>query len=238
MYRIFENRFLLNNIGKSLTFNGSSDKAVCSITPATTGFSFGIWIYYIPVSGTTRSILNCVTASNTDGFTLKYNPANNQVLFTIYNSTTTTAQIIYYNLTKVTWFHIVGTFVQNSAKLYVNNVQSGATDTSCSMSTPGTFQISKELAFGNTNWNGNIASFVFQNTSTAWTTTQISDLYYRNTIPTGASYWNFNDNVTDQSGNGATLTLTGTSYSTSIPFPSRSASGARTVLARNARSSI
>ncbi|HUZ93529.1 MAG TPA: hypothetical protein VMU57_01300 [Edaphobacter sp.] len=49
-----------------------------------------------------------------------------------------------------------------------------------------------------------------------------------NTIPAGASYYAFNGNANDQSGNGNNITLTGTTYGTITTIPSRTAAGGRT----------
>lgn len=231
-------RYLIRDIGKSLVCNGTSTQATCPIVPSTDGFSFGIWLFYsFPANTTARSILNCLTASNTDGFSLKLAVATRLVNFVLFNSTTATATIgVVINPGE--WIHFVGTFKPNEAKLYKNRVQVGSTDTSCSMSAPGTFQISKELAFGNTNWPGKLSEFVFQNTATPWTQTQIDDLYYYGKKPSGASWYNFNDNANDQSGLGNNLTLSNGSYSTDVPITTRSAATGRTVLARAARSSV
>jgi len=67
---------------------------------------------------------------------------------------------------------------------------------------------------------------VIQNTATPWTADQVADLYYKNIVPTGATFWSLNNTNLDANGGNA-LTLQNTSYSTDNPI------GYRTILTTN-----
>lgn len=204
---------------KSLQLNGTSDYAQTDIVPATDGWSMGFWVYIRSdaIAGT-DVVVSYLTAASTNGFRLNYN-ANNVLGFAVFNSTTavvntgSSAGTFFRNK----WYFVTVTYAVDNFKAFVNSVQV-ATDTSCTMAAAaGQVLTLGRRSYANSSWlHGSIKNFTFQNTTTPWTTTQIADLYYRNTIPTGATQWSMNDVATDQNGENA-LTLTGTSYSTDVP---------------------
>lgn len=210
-------RFVLpTTTQKSLSMNGTSDFVTVPFVPDTNGFCFSIWVN-IQALTTNKAIFDCTTASNTDGFKLI---VNNALTFAIYNGVSNTVSINAGQQIPNKWVHILATFKPNEAKLFVNGSQVSATDTSCVMSTPGTFRLGKSLTFTSTCFSGQVKNFIFQNTSVPWTAQQIQDIYYKNIAPSGASLFGFNDVSTDQFGTN-TLTLSGCSYSTNVPFPLR-----------------
>ena len=204
------NRFTLPQSSlKSLSFNGSSDYAVIPIAPSVTGFSFGIWINTSVLSGN-RRIMSCCTATNTDGFDLNIATSNGAISFSMFNNTTN----VFGSSTKLPegrWIFITVTYKPNEGKFYLNAVQNGTTDTNCTMSTPGTFQLGKNLGFTSTCFKGRMSRFTFQNTETPWTQTQINKLFYQNVIPDGAVQWDLDNSNLDQNDEND-LTLNGTSY--------------------------
>jgi len=87
------------------------------------------------------------------------------------------------------------------------------TDTSAAFTAAAATLTVGRRATGATNyWNGIMGELVFHSTATPWTAQQVSDLYASGTIPSGASYWLFNGDVLDGSGNGNNGTLTGGTY--------------------------
>lgn len=209
----------IRNITKSLSLNGSTDFATIPITPDTNGFSAGIWVKP-QRNNSFKRILSYVTASGTDGFEL--NKTSTETVQFVVNESTSVNINLTYPIKSGDWTFVAITFAPNNAKLYVNGILVKTDSAGLMTSVTGNFQLGKQLSTGSTCFAGKLSEFTFQNTSTPWTQQQINDLYYRNIIPSGAVQYKFDNTVTDQNGaNG--LTLTGTSYSTDVPIPVRTA---------------
>lgn len=215
------NRFLLpTSAQKSLSFNGTSDAATASVAPDVTGFNYSFWVYRARggVANGER-FLSWEYNTPTDGFALGWSSNSLAIGFNIFNNGSTVVGIVTtQTFPQGRWYFITVTYKVNEAKLYVDGVLLN-TDTVCTMREP---TVAQTLTFGKRSYTGisyllgKIKNLTFQNATTPWTTQQISDLYYRNVIPTGAKQYSMNDVDTDQNGANA-LTLTGTSYSTIVP---------------------
>lgn len=206
-------------LNKSLGFNKVNDSATTNIVPLDTGFSFGFWLW-LDTLGLSQRILANNNGAYSQGFYLTTDGAvSGRLQFATNGSPAAVLQ--YDGLVARTWTHVVVTFVANSAKMYINGSTSAfpiGMDTSCAYIDPSTtMQIGRNAESAANFFGGYIDELVWQNTTTPWTQQQITDLYNGKAFPAGASHWNFNDNVTDQSGNGATITLTNTTYSYEVP---------------------
>lgn len=203
---------------KSLSIQGV-DYATFPITPdLTTGFNFALW--YRPNQAGNEGIVNWESAADRNGFNLRKNSTGTIGLVGSNGSATvfvlTSTQVL--NLRS--WYHIAVTY--NSSKqvrVYLNGTQilsgSGTITTNATALTIG------RRSYQNTfHARALFKDFTFQNTGTAWTAAQVSDLYYRHVIPSGSIRYRMNDNVTDQNGANA-LTLTGTTYETDSPMGGR-----------------
>lgn len=222
----------------SLSLNGTSDSATLPFTPSTSGFSVAFFVQRQQLVGLGERIISWVDNGVHNGFDIVNNDdpgTTDQIAFALFNATTTQAYIYSEHLTGE-WVHITCTYSANSAKIYTNAVLS-STDTSCVMTaSSSTLTIGKRAYAGISFFKGFIDEFVFKN-GTPFTQTEINDLYYHGIIPTGANcYIDFNQRVTDLTGNGNSATLSGTSYSTNVPSVARSSAGVRT--STNARSAV
>lgn len=226
-------RKILIPIEKGLLFDGSDDFLTCPITPSTDGFCIAFWLYRVNANAST-SIVSYRTDATNDGFAITRNSLN-RLVAQVFNASTVTASLSNPNgaFPIGGWHHYILTFKPNEAKIYLDRVLAG-TDTSCSMTAPtgATLTMGKN-SYAGSGFSANVMKdFIFQNTATPWTQTEIDDLFYKRVIPTGADVWyKLNENVTDSSSNSNDGTLTGGTYSTNVPsqFKSRSASGSRTV---------
>lgn len=203
---------------KSLFFVGTANNfAESALVPSATGFCIGFWIYSNQETNN-RRIMSWYNASGgNNGLDCFVNSGGTNFAFNLYDANVTTASINYARNTLRNWKFVTLTFVPNSFKLYVDSVLQ-STDTSCSLGDAGAqlFTIGDRSDSHGGVFKGFMKNITFHNTTTPWTQDQIRDLYYRNTIPSGAVQWAMNDSATDQNGANA-LTLTGTSYSTEVP---------------------
>lgn len=194
-----------------LAFNGSSDYLTLPITPATTGFNLAFWAIKRNFTNNAR-IFDCQDAGPEDGFTVvEITNGTNQ--FVTRNGASATGSLTSVRNVNADLVHYVYTHDGTTSKLYENGVLI-ATDTSSVMSaTSQTVLTIAKRAPGSTNyWNGKLGEVVLHNTATPWTQEQITALYTNGIIPSGASYWLFNGDVLDGSGNGNHGTLTGGTY--------------------------
>lgn len=212
-------RFVIpSSTQKSLSLNGTSDNASIPITPSTDGFYCAFWFNKLNVSTAAAEVyVGWGSAGQTTGFQFRHNNSNSKGLFfSIGNGGANFGNNIAdasYLVGK--WTHVVIQWIPgtNNKQMYINGVLHSQA-TCASMTAGGTFYLGRNT----TGENGKcyIRDFVFKNTTTLLTSTEIQDLYWKNKIPTGATYYSLNNLATDQNGANA-LTLTGTSYSTSVP---------------------
>lgn len=194
-----------------LAFNGSSDYLTLPIVPAVTGFNLSFWIIKRQYTSFDR-IFDCLDSTGlTNGFDVEITSAY-KIQFLSKNVSSTTSTVLGVRNNKAELMHVVITHDGTGVKIYENGVLI-AQDTSAVFTiTPGNI-----IYVGRRSAGGNLGKFkigeiVFHNTTTTWTQAQITDLYYNGVIPSGASYWLFNGDVLDGSGNGNHGTLTGGTY--------------------------
>jgi hypothetical protein len=228
------NTFFQKDFGTSLSLNGSTDFLVCPVMPAATGFSVMFWLKDVNSGINSRVISWKITSPNNNGVEM----VKNSVLTDRYNvfmfdGGTTNANIGVVPLSVYVWNHITITFAPNDLKVYLNRNLVN-TDTTCTLGTA----TSQNLTIGRvSNLSANFSrmlmdEFIIKN-GTPFTQEEISDHYFNGNVPSGATaYYNFNNNVTDQSGNANNGTLTGGSYSTDVQYKLRSVASGR-VLATN-----
>lgn len=198
----------LNGTDNAITF--------ASYTPPTAAFSVAFWFRPRTGNGANARIVDWQDAGPASGFTLTMSVANRpQIAFNA--ETSGGASIIQINTTQMKlgeWNHVVAAYEVNLAKFFVNGVQQEATDTSVTVVAPAAAFVIGRRATGATNFcRGDIYDFmVFPR---VLTTTEISNLYKANTIPTTPDVYLKMDersgtSLADSSGNGRTGTLAGT----------------------------
>ncbi len=221
-------RFLLRDMGKSILFNGTSDRFTLPITPSTTAWSFAMWIRISNKTAGSR-IMDYADSGNSGGLALQINGSLPlpRVSLVIFNLTSQDVVITTSVLPFDTWVHLGVTYAVNNANFYVNGVNIG-NDTSITMTAPTqTFSVGRRSSASNSFFGGQLDDFMFVN-SRAITATEVVSHYTSGVAPSDATcVLNFNDNVTDQTANGNNATLTGTSYSTSVPYGARIAASGR-----------
>lgn len=200
-----------NRLPNMLAFNGSSDFMTLPIVPSVTGFNLAFWMIKRNSTNNAR-IFDCQDAGPEGGFTVvEITNGNNQ--FVTRNGASATGSLTSVRNVNADLVHYVYTHDGTTSKLYENGVLI-ATDTSSVMSAPSltALYVARRAPSSSNFWNGKLGEVVFQNTATPWTQAQITELYYSGSIPSGASYWLFDGNVLDGSGNGNHGTLTGGTY--------------------------
>jgi hypothetical protein len=216
----------VRDFGKALAFDGSATYLTSPVTPSNSGFNVAFWFRLHKATSQQRMVAYTASGPN-GGFFIEKSSSGKILKFDIYNGGSQAVDISTTDLLLNTWYHCVCTFKTNEAKLYINAVQQGSTDTSCSMSTPAsqTVTIGRSSSAASAFFQGLMDEFVFENTDTPWTQTQIKDLYYNGKLPNGTAsvIYNMNDDVTDSSGNSNNGTLTSGTYSTQVVMIPRSA---------------
>ena len=216
-------RFKVRDFVKAIIFDGTNDDVTFSgYTPPST-FSVAFWVMKQRVTGSNNDrFVDCCAGGPTNGFTIIQGTGNAPLRFEIY-AASQQAAISTDNLVTGKWYFIVATFTTNSAKIYQDAVLK-ATDTSCSMGTVATTLTLGRRATGASNYcKALMDEFMLFNK--VLTQDEITALYVSGTVPSGLEiYLNFDDNVTDQSGNSNSSSASGTpAYSTNVRFNSRTA---------------
>lgn len=211
---------LTRDVGKSLSFNGTSDfMRVSNVVPSTTNFNLATWMYMPIVEADFDKMIDCQGTGGSGGFVFQTN-TNKRFNLTVRNLTVADANISC-PATYGSWFHVAFTFTTNSCVLYINGVSVG-TDTSCTMTaTDQLITLARNSVASSGFVKAYFADFIYANTA-PWTSAEVLDIYLRDLYPATLTVrYNFNDNVTDQTGNGNNGTLTGTTYSTFVPIKPR-----------------
>lgn len=223
-------RQLVRNIGKSLLFNGTSDKLAIT-TMGSFGSSFGSGISVAFWFRTQNTSNQCITGFFNTGNTTAMivninNPARGKLSIFLRDEggLVLSGNTDVLGLDNGMFHHAVATanLATNAITFYID----GESKTAINVipQTPVNFV---NLGFVNTVgcrnlrgvydtfFKGNLAEVIFYNK--ILTQTEAQGIYYRSAYPSSAvSRYNFNDNVLDQVGSNDG-TLTGTVYSTLMP---------------------
>jgi hypothetical protein len=166
----------VRDFGKALAFDGSATYLTSPVTPSNSGFNVAFWFRLHKATSQQRMVAYTASGPN-GGFFIEKSSSGKILKFDIYNGGSQAVDISTTDLLLNTWYHCVCTFKTNEAKLYINAVQQGSTDTSCSMSTPAsqTVTIGRSSSAASAFFQGLMDEFVFENTDTPWTQTQIKE---------------------------------------------------------------
>lgn len=211
-----------NRTGVRLNGSDTSITVPVSYAVPTSAFSLSFW--YKPNNNTANNnrIVDWQDSGPTHGFTLTQGSANKpQFTFNVMNGGVNTAAIVSTSMSFGEWHHIVVSFATNSAKLYIDNVQQGVTDTSCVMSASASQLTIGSRSVSASNFiNGFITEFAVYRK--ALSTTEISQLFQGidpMVIGSVDVYYKMNEKsgttIIDYSGNARDGTRAGTGV---IPF--------------------
>jgi len=223
------NRPIVYSNNKSMEFTGAStSKLSTTLTASTTGFCFAVRFKLLAYpSGQAKFLVNYQGTTSVGGFSLQMANGATILNLVMNNGATGVASISSTTIPLNQWHTVVVTYVPNSLKLFLDGIQQGVTDTSCTMTAPDPAQgvciSGKSNGSGNT-FNARIDDFIFENTATPWSQSYINSIKTANYFPTSPSLVvNFNDNVTDQSGNGILCTPVLGTYVSDSTFQNRQA---------------
>ena len=135
-------------------FMNGSDSYVTpdSYSIPTSAFSVAFWWRPTGVAANDR-VVDQQDAGPTNGFSLLHATANSpQISFSLRNGATSVANIVSTDMKMGRFNFVVATYTVDSAKLFVNAVQQGSTDSSCTMIAP-----SATLTFGRRSGASNYA---------------------------------------------------------------------------------
>lgn len=119
--------------GKAYSFDGNDDDiAFTGLNPSAGSFSLGMLFKRNGNQDAGDRLFDQMDSGPTNGFNLGFTDATS-FNFSIRNVTTDVVAINSGALTDLTWYFIVATYQQNSAKLFINGWQVGVTDTTCTM---------------------------------------------------------------------------------------------------------
>lgn len=179
------------------------------ITPAVGGFSFAFWmIKKNPVNN--ARIFDWQDSGPTNGFTV-LELANSKISTTLRNGASVVGDLNSKAKQNMRLFHYAVTFDGTVLKTYENGEYVNQDTSSAIVAAAAVLTVGRRSGGGN-QWNGWMGELVFHNTPTAWSADQVKKLYCSGQIPSGASYWDFNGDVLDKSGNGKHGTLTGGTF--------------------------
>lgn len=218
-------RKIVTNYGKSLSLDGATNGVtVTGFKLSTTAFSVAFWAKVRKFTANDR-VFDQQDAGPANGATII--ESANGLSFVIRNVGTNVCNINSTHMNTETWYHVAATYEVNSAKFYINGVQVGATDTSVTMTDSTAVLLIGKRVGGSNFFNGYLKDFLVYNR--VLTTTEIADLMYRRIIPTSPQvYYEFNDSLSDSSGNGNTGSSVGSlTYSTQAPSTTRTSSSSR-----------
>lgn len=208
---------------KSLSMDGADDTAVFTTAPNTSNFNLAFWAKLSAITNGDR-LIDWQDGGPANGITVILESIGGgqfRSKWVVSNGTETVSIIMVSPIVLDVWVHYALTFATNNAKAYIDGVQVGATDTSCSMvGSSNPFAIGSRSGGTSSNPTLKLALPVFQNAA-PWSAPQVNALYAQKTdpisIPAGASYYLLNNNGNDESGNGNILTISGATYTTDIP---------------------
>jgi hypothetical protein len=211
-------RLVTRDFGQQMLFTGTNGVTV-PYTPSTTSFSVAFWAN-VRVNAAGGRFIDWQDTGPALGFRIQQ-LATNDIQISIPGSTTLT-----FNYgSKSQWFHLVLTYSfsgTSSVKCYLNGVLTSSTSGGTQITASST-----TLRIGNRSTGGgaNPAESLMDNTyffDKELTQTEINNLYYDGSIPSELRCGiQFNNNLTDISGNGFNGTLIGGTYVTEPPLRTR-----------------
>ncbi|GEM_PF-2149786 len=210
---IDELRFPVDGFGGSLIFDGVDDfVTIPGIIPSVSAFSWSTWVKMSP-------------SHPAFGMIFDYNQDNRGTRF-LYDSTvlrrfnyevangTSISAVTPNNFRLLNgWVNFIGTYNGLSFSLYMNNkfVQSQS-KTMIAPTLPQILTLGRRSSEASGFGKFSLAHFAWQN-GVVWTEKQRADAYYLGQFPKEASWYNFLDNVDDQSENGNHMEIgEGTSF--------------------------
>lgn len=225
------NRPVLQDGTASLYMDGNAGYLTLPITPAPTGFNFGMWIKTAKRTTASSTIyMSSNSAAFTNGFIFSRAAGRGDIEFIGYNSTNSVnTSLRSGQVSDGRWVHLAVTYLPSGV---CNMYQDGVlvnTVTATNTIITGTTSIyvgrrSYTAAFAGLN----ASQLVWHNTTTPWTAAQVLALYQNGTIPTGATaVYPLNEGggtvAYDTSGNGNNGTITSGTWREDAPSKNRKA---------------
>lgn len=220
-------RQAVQDIKSALSFDGSTTYFTLPITPSVTAFSVAFWVKIRAFTSNMR-LVDWQIGGPADGFTIVASSTiANCLEYVIRNGAAAVAQVVAPVASLNTWYHVVLTYEVNSSKFYINGIQVGATDTSCTMAAAAatTLTVGRRAPSPANFFNGVMSQFLFYNNKVL-TQQEINNLYYSGIIPSSSTSLLPLDNgagsiAYDTSGNGNNGTITGATYTSDAPSKAR-----------------
>lgn len=223
LYNLGLNRLALLNISKSLSFNGTTSLATTPLVPSMTGFSFAFWVKISRFTANDR-LIDYGAGGPSGGFLVSVHTSAGypRLIMQVYNAASPVASMFTPQMALDKWVHIAGTIKPNEMKFYCNGVLVDADFVGIMTDPVQTLTLGRRCTSGINFSSIALSRVVFKN-GNVLTQAEISDLYLNGTVPAGAScYISCDNDVTDQTGNANSLTVTSTSYLTDTPVKQRS----------------
>jgi len=199
-------------------FNGTTSYATlpADIVPSTTNFNLALWFKMSPVAFNGATRLFCwETGYNADGVHTAFDGTTRKTVVAL-NSASSADAIFTEGCTVEKWAHLVITYTQNSAKLYINGTLIN-TDTSITMSAyAGLFTLGRNSFAATAYYSGKIADFVLHNAA-PWSVEQVLANMIDGTVPTGAKYYSLDGHLLDQNGENE-MTAVGVGFEYDYPM--------------------
>jgi len=177
----------------------NADGIILPFTPSTTGFSVGFWWRPHNISQD-HALFNWESTFDRNGISFRQNSGG--ALAVVGSNAAGTVFVLTNGSNEVpgVWTHLTLTYNSSHAiKIYkfASQILSG----SGTITTNGTLPALGKRSFTNSMFAiGLFKNITFQNTDTAWSSAQITELKERNIVPNGAVQWPDNANFSDLNG--------------------------------------
>lgn len=210
-------RIALRQATNVISFNGSSDYATIPITPTGAGWSFAFWIFIPTFNSSFGRVFSYADGSSNGIRSILNTNASRFVTFDSGNGSFLSSNGKAGGIIPGEWTHLVYTYNGTNGANYINGVLQTSTAQNFTVPTGQTFTIGRASTGATSFGKFLMKDFVYK-PGTPFTETEITNLYYNGTVPSGVTCnISFNGTATDSSGNGNDATLNGTSYVTSLP---------------------